>query len=92
MSRAEDIISFLEQERSQKQENAVSGPRDEDVARFIFNALSGEKDVAGVKIKADTMGLRKAPLNIEAEIPLQGKMYHVKAEIPWVNVKILSVE
>lgn len=86
MSKSKNFIKFL------NKYEAVSGPRDEDVARFIFNALSGEKDVAGVKVKADTMGLRKAPLNIEAEITLQGKMYHVKAEIPYTALRITSVE
>jgi len=95
MSRAKNFlknVDFLEQENKHKQENAEVGPSDEDIFFFIANALAGEKEYPGVKVRAEKSGPKKSPLNIEADMLLGGKQYHIEAEIRWTGLKITSIE
>jgi hypothetical protein len=98
VNKAKNIINFLEkedfpeQEKEKKQENAIAGLPEDTITKFIFDALSGEKEGEGVKVKAETMGIRKSPLNIKAEMNLGGKVYHIKAEIPYQAVRITDVK
>lgn len=89
MSRAKN---FLKKVDFPKQENAEVGPSDEDIFFFIANALAGEKEYPGVKVRAEKSGPKKSPLNIEADLLLRGKQYHIEAEIRWTGLKITSIE
>jgi len=73
-------------------ENGTAGPRDEEIANYVFAALSGEKEIAGVKVRASkTLLHKKAPLNLTVDYPFGGKIYHIEAEIPAQALRIISV-
>jgi hypothetical protein len=84
MNKSKQIVKLLK-------ENGTAGPRDEDIANYIFAALAGEKQIAGVKVKADKQPMRGAPLDITVEYPFRGKMYHIEARIPSQALRLISV-
>jgi hypothetical protein len=91
MNRSNKILKLVNPSVDTVREDAVTGPRDEDVASYVFSSLVGEKVFSGVKVKVDRQPMRGAPLDITVDYPFRGKTYKIQARIPTQAFRMISI-
>ena len=92
MNKSKKVLKFLSSPVDKVTENGMAGPNDEDIAKFVFAALKGEHQSGGVKVRAEKIPMKGAPLDLDIDYPFQGKLWKVKARIPVQALRVVSVE